>query len=158
MADIDLSGPRPAAGTVDVRWIHGSPRRRHPTDPPIGTDPDPVREFFGFTGWPGEVVRVELGDRTLELVGIPGHERSSVAVWDPWSALLFTGDTVYPGRLYVEDMPAFVIYHDPPRRALVRPAARALLAVARHRLPGHRPDPGGRLPCTFGSRPCPRGH
>ena len=35
------------------------------------------------------------------------HHETSIAVFDPWTGLLLTGDTVYPGRLYVEDMPTF---------------------------------------------------
>ena len=38
----------------------------------------------------------------------PGHHPASIAVLDPWSGFLLTGDTVYPGRLYVDDMPSYV--------------------------------------------------
>jgi glyoxylase-like metal-dependent hydrolase (beta-lactamase superfamily II) len=54
------------------------------------------------------VVEYDLGDRRLELVGIPGHQPASVAVYDERSGLLFTGDSVYPGRIYVRDFPAYV--------------------------------------------------
>ena len=43
----------------------------------------------------------------LEVTGCPGHQEASIAVYDPWSGFLVTGDTVYPGRLYVRDYPAF---------------------------------------------------
>ena len=69
---------------------------------------DAVIEFFGFTDWPGQVVTLDLGGRVLEVTGIPGHQAASIAVYDPWSGFLLTGDTVYPGRLYVPDFPAFV--------------------------------------------------
>lgn len=42
----------------------------------------------------------------LELTGIPGHHPTSVAIFDPWTGFLLTGDTVYPGWLYGFDMPA----------------------------------------------------
>jgi glyoxylase-like metal-dependent hydrolase (beta-lactamase superfamily II) len=74
----------------------------------VGREPEAVREFFGFARWPDESVLLDLGGRVLEVTGIPGHHRASIAVYDPWSGFLLTGDTVYPGRLYVEDMPAFV--------------------------------------------------
>lgn len=67
-----------------------------------------VREFFGFADWPGEVVRFDLGGRVLEVTGIPGHHPAAIATYDPWSGFLLTGDTVYPGRLYALDFPAFV--------------------------------------------------
>jgi hydroxyacylglutathione hydrolase len=74
----------------------------------VGTGIDDVRSFFGFTGWPDQVVRYDLGGRTLDVTGIPGHHATSIAVFDPWTGFLLTGDTVYPGRLYAFDMPAFV--------------------------------------------------
>jgi hydroxyacylglutathione hydrolase len=74
----------------------------------VGTDRRSVAGFFGFTRWPEEVVPFDLGGRVLEITGIPGHEDSSIAILDPWSGFLLTGDTVYPGRLYVQDMPAFI--------------------------------------------------
>jgi glyoxylase-like metal-dependent hydrolase (beta-lactamase superfamily II) len=74
----------------------------------VGREVEAVREFFGFTDWPAEVVRFDLGGRVLEVTGIPGHQPAAVATYDPWTGLLLTGDTVYPGRLYALDFPAFV--------------------------------------------------
>ncbi len=67
-----------------------------------------VREFFGFAGWPGEVVTFDLGGRVLELTGIPGHHAASVLIYDPWSGFLLTGDTLLPGRLYAFEFGDFV--------------------------------------------------
>jgi glyoxylase-like metal-dependent hydrolase (beta-lactamase superfamily II) len=67
-----------------------------------------VREFFGFTdAWPAETVAFDLGGRVLELIGAPGHHKAAVTFYDPWSGILFTGDTVLPARLYAFDYPAF---------------------------------------------------
>jgi glyoxylase-like metal-dependent hydrolase (beta-lactamase superfamily II) len=74
----------------------------------VGTDLDSVRSFFGFTSWPDQVASYDLGGRVLEVIGIPGHHPTSLAMFDPWTGFLLTGDTVYPGRLYGFDMPAFV--------------------------------------------------
>ena len=74
----------------------------------VGANVDAVREFFGLTDWPTQVVPFELGGRTIEVTGIPGHHDASIAVVDPWSGFLLTGDTVLPGRLYVRDYPAFL--------------------------------------------------
>ena len=67
-----------------------------------------VQAFFGFREWPAQVVPFDLGERVLEITGIPGHHRASIAVHDPATGFLLTGDTVYPGRLYVEDPPSFL--------------------------------------------------
>jgi len=73
----------------------------------VAREAEAVREFFGFGSWPDEVVRFDLGGRVLELTGIPGHHPASVAIFDPWTGFLLTGDTVYPGRLYGSDPAAF---------------------------------------------------
>lgn len=78
----------------------------------VGTRPADVQEFFGFTAWPTEVVTLDLGGRLLEITGIPGHHPASIAIFDPRTGFLLTGDTVYPGRLYGMDMPAFVASMD----------------------------------------------
>jgi glyoxylase-like metal-dependent hydrolase (beta-lactamase superfamily II) len=74
----------------------------------VGTDVDSVRQFFGFEDWPSQLVTFDLGGRALGVTGIPGHNAASIAIVDPRTEFLLTGDTVYPGRLYVEDMPAFL--------------------------------------------------
>ncbi|MCF4121201.1 MBL fold metallo-hydrolase [Antribacter sp. KLBMP9083] len=78
----------------------------------VGTSLADVQAYFGFTVWPTEVVTLDLGGRLLEITGIPGHHPASIAVFDPRTGFLLTGDTVYPGRLYGMDMPAFVASMD----------------------------------------------
>jgi len=63
--------------------------------------------FFGFDDDPEGVARVDLGGRVLECLATPGHHRAAVTFYDPWTGFLLTGDTVYRGRLYVEDWAAF---------------------------------------------------
>jgi hydroxyacylglutathione hydrolase len=74
----------------------------------VAHDVAAVQRFFGFGNWPEEVVTFDLGGRTLEITGSPGHHDAAITVYDPPTGFLLTGDTVYPGRLYVKDMPAFV--------------------------------------------------
>ncbi|EWT00077.1 beta-lactamase [Intrasporangium oryzae NRRL B-24470] len=73
----------------------------------VGRDVDAVRAHFGFTDWPRQTVAYDLGGRVLEVTGSPGHEAAAITIRDPWTGFLLTGDSVYPGRLYVEDAPAF---------------------------------------------------
>ncbi len=74
----------------------------------VGRSAQDVQAFFGFTRWPDQVVEYDLGRRALQLIGVPGHHDASIAVYDQRTGLLFTGDSVYPGRIYVADFPAFV--------------------------------------------------
>ena len=62
-----------------------------------------VQGFFGFQKWPEDPVTYDLGGRVLDVIAIPGHEPSSIAIYDRQTGILFTGDTLYPGRLYVAD-------------------------------------------------------
>jgi hydroxyacylglutathione hydrolase len=71
---------------------------------------DAVQAFFGFddAAWPAQTVSFDLGSRILEVFGSPGHHKAAITYYDPWTAILFTGDTVLPGRFYVSDCPAFL--------------------------------------------------
>ena len=107
--------PRPEYGLV-VAHTHGHGDHvagdesfaDRPGTTVVARELDAVREFFGFADWPAEVVTFDLGGRVLEVTGIPGHHRASIAIYDPWSGFLLSGDTVYPGRLYAFDFPEFV--------------------------------------------------
>ena len=68
-----------------------------------------MQEFFGFTAWPDEIVRFDLGGgRVLEMIGTPGHQRAAVTAYDPWSGFLLTGDNALPGRIYAFDFPVYL--------------------------------------------------
>ncbi len=73
----------------------------------IGLEVEDVKNFFKVSQWPEEIVDFDLGDRLMKIIPIPGHQVSSIAVYDTSTKVLLTGDTFYPGRLYVEDWQAF---------------------------------------------------
>jgi hydroxyacylglutathione hydrolase len=74
----------------------------------VGRDTANVREFFGVRNWPEETVTFDLGGRVLDVLPIPGHQAASLAFYDRRTGVLLSGDTFYPGRLYVRDTAAFV--------------------------------------------------
>jgi glyoxylase-like metal-dependent hydrolase (beta-lactamase superfamily II) len=43
----------------------------------------------------------------LDVIPIPGHQPASIALYDRRTGVMLTGDTFYPGRLYVRDTAAF---------------------------------------------------
>jgi glyoxylase-like metal-dependent hydrolase (beta-lactamase superfamily II) len=45
---------------------------------------------------------IDLGGRTLTVHHTPGHSPGSICLLDSQDALLFTGDTFYPGMLYAD--------------------------------------------------------
>lgn len=73
----------------------------------VGRDTASVRAFFGVRRWPSDSGAIDLGNRMLDVLPIPGHQPASIAVYDRRTGVLLTGDTFYPGRLYVRDTTAF---------------------------------------------------
>jgi glyoxylase-like metal-dependent hydrolase (beta-lactamase superfamily II) len=45
--------------------------------------------------------KVNLGGRTVEVIATPGHTPDSISLIDRASGLLFTGDTFYPGEIWL---------------------------------------------------------
>ena len=73
----------------------------------IGLEVEDIQNSFKITNWPEEIVDYDLGNRLMKIIPIPGHQASSIAVYDTSTKILLTGDTFYPGRLYVKDWNAF---------------------------------------------------
>jgi glyoxylase-like metal-dependent hydrolase (beta-lactamase superfamily II) len=67
----------------------------------IGLKPEDVAGFFGVAHWPDDIATFDLGGRTLSIIPTPGHEPAHIMVYDPRTRLLFSGDMLYSGRLYV---------------------------------------------------------
>lgn len=66
-------------------------------------DLEGLKVFFGTSRWPQQSVAYDLGGRMLDIIPVPGHDPTSIAVYDRQTAVLLTGDFVYPGRIYVND-------------------------------------------------------
>ncbi len=81
--------------------------RTRPNTRIVGHSWEEVASLFGISDWPLERGVVHLGGRDLSILAIPGHEPSSIAIYDFQTGLLLTGDSLYPGRLYVRDFEAF---------------------------------------------------
>jgi hydroxyacylglutathione hydrolase len=73
----------------------------------VGKDSAAVRAFFAIPKWPSDSGSIDLGGRVLDVLPIPGHQPASIAVYDRRTGILLTGDTFYPGRLYIRDTAAF---------------------------------------------------
>lgn len=66
-------------------------------------------EGFGLAGYrhrpapPTALLRdqdvLDLGDRTFEVLHVPGHSRGSIALWEARTGILFSGDALYDGPL-----------------------------------------------------------
>ena len=63
---------------------------------------------FDIPSWPDGFGKIDLGGRVIDVFPIPGHDVLSLAYYDRQTGILDAGDSLYPGRLYVKDFPAFV--------------------------------------------------
>ena len=55
---------------------------------------------------------IDLGDRTLEVLHLPGHSPGTIGMYDAKHEMLFSSDALYDGRLYDDvyhsDIPIFI--------------------------------------------------
>ncbi len=75
--------------------------RDRPDTTVVGLKPADVAGFFGIDDWPNQIARFDLGGRALSIIPTPGHQAAAIMVYDPKLRILLSGDTLYPGRLYV---------------------------------------------------------
>jgi glyoxylase-like metal-dependent hydrolase (beta-lactamase superfamily II) len=74
---------------------------------------DELQKAFAIKTWPTDIVQIDLGNRIVDLIPIPGHDVASIALYDRQTAILLTGDSFYPGRLGVgeAEFAAFAASH-----------------------------------------------
>lgn len=72
----------------------------------IETSPKGFNTYFDFSASNGQKT-IDLGDRQLIIQPIPGHQEESIVIYDTKTQLMLTGDTFYPGKVYVKDWAAF---------------------------------------------------
>ncbi|GAA1243585.1 hypothetical protein GCM10009665_38020 [Kitasatospora nipponensis] len=73
----------------------------------VAADLATVSRFLGLGPAHDREALLDLGGRVLHCLPTPGHHPSAITFYDPATRFLLTGDTVYPGRLYIEDWAAF---------------------------------------------------
>jgi glyoxylase-like metal-dependent hydrolase (beta-lactamase superfamily II) len=67
----------------------------------IGNSVVAVQTAFGIANWPTDVGTIDLGGRVIDVLGTPGHQTTHIVLYDRQTGLLLTGDTLYPGFLFV---------------------------------------------------------
>jgi hydroxyacylglutathione hydrolase len=102
-------------------------------DPKLSVVPNTVagqQAQFGITTWPDSLGGFDLGDRALDVIAIPGHEQTHIAIYDRQTGILLTGDSLYPGLLFIPDWTTY-------RASIHRLAAFAATRVITHVLGAH---------------------
>jgi glyoxylase-like metal-dependent hydrolase (beta-lactamase superfamily II) len=67
----------------------------------IAPTPAAVQKAAGIANWPSDLGSIDLGERIVDVIPIPGHNDASIALYDRLTGNLLTGDSLYPGRLGV---------------------------------------------------------
>jgi hydroxyacylglutathione hydrolase len=67
----------------------------------VGLKPQDVAVFFQIANWPNDIAKFDLGKRMLDIIPTPGHQVAHIMIFDERTRLLLSGDSLYPGRLYV---------------------------------------------------------
>ncbi len=73
----------------------------------VKPDSAAIKSFYKLEQWPTGQGRIDLGDREVTVLPIPGHHKDAIALHDSKLNLLLTGDSFYPGRLYVKSWTLF---------------------------------------------------
>jgi hydroxyacylglutathione hydrolase len=72
----------------------------------VGFELAAVKKYFRLTDWPNSSAQIDLGNRTIDILPIPGHNETDLAFYDRNTGLLFSGDFLMPGRLLIDDAKA----------------------------------------------------
>lgn len=69
----------------------------------VSTNNAAVKDFFSFDKWPEQQRNIDLGGRSITIIPTPGHQEEAISIYDNQTKWLLTGDTFYPGLIYVKN-------------------------------------------------------
>jgi glyoxylase-like metal-dependent hydrolase (beta-lactamase superfamily II) len=75
----------------------------------VGFDLESVRQYYHFSDWPNGLAQINLGDRIIDVIPTPGHNKTEVSFYDRNTGLFFSGDFLMPGRLLIDDTAADLV-------------------------------------------------
>jgi glyoxylase-like metal-dependent hydrolase (beta-lactamase superfamily II) len=84
--------------------------------------------------------RIDLGARTLEILSTPGHTPDAICLFDREHGLLFTGDTYYPGPIWLFRPETDLAAYDASIKQLAALSPRVKLILGAHNVPSAPPS------------------
>jgi len=84
--------------------------------------------------------RIDLGGRTLEIIATPGHTPDAICLFDRANGLLFTGDTYYPGQIWLHAPETDLAAYDASIRRLAALAPEVKIVLGAHNAPVSPPS------------------
>ena len=114
---VDLRKQKMGIAQIDILVTHSHSHGDHiagdvqfedkPNVTLVKPDSEAIKNFFRFSQWPLGQGRIDLGDRVVTVLPIPGHHEDAIALHDSKLNVMLTGDSFYPGRLYVKSWSQF---------------------------------------------------
>jgi len=93
--------------------------------------------------------KIDLGGRTLEIIATPGHTPDSMSLLDRANGLLFTGDTYYPGTIWLYRPETDLEAYAASIRKLAALAPELKTVLGAHNVPVAPPSVLGKLVAAF---------
>lgn len=93
--------------------------------------------------------RIELGERTLEVIATPGHTPDAICLLDRKNGLLFTGDTYYPAPIWLFRPETDLNAYENSVKKLVALVPEIKLVLGAHNVPVAQPSVLPRLLAVF---------
>ena len=95
---------------------------------------------FHIGHWLHDGDRINLGNRVLQIIATPGHTPDSIALFDQENGLLFTGDTYYPGLIFLYRPETDLDAYEASMEKLVKLAPRLQILLPAHNVPVASPN------------------
>jgi glyoxylase-like metal-dependent hydrolase (beta-lactamase superfamily II) len=102
-----------------------------------------------IAGWIHDGQRIELGERTIEVIATPGHTPDSISLFDAANGLLFTGDTFYPGTIWLYRPETDPTAYGKSVHRLAALAPHVKMVLGAHNVPVASPDVLTQLAAAF---------
>jgi glyoxylase-like metal-dependent hydrolase (beta-lactamase superfamily II) len=93
--------------------------------------------------------RIDLGGRVIEIVATPGHTPDAISLFDSVNGLLFTGDTYYPGTIWLYRPETDLAAYQASIKRLAALAPRVKIVLGAHNVPVADPTVLPRLVDAF---------
>jgi glyoxylase-like metal-dependent hydrolase (beta-lactamase superfamily II) len=78
---------------------------------------------------------IDLGGRRLQIIATPGHTPDAISLFEPDAGLLFTGDTFYPGTIWLYRPETDLAAYDRSVRRLAALAPQVKMVLGAHNIP-----------------------
>jgi len=108
---------------------------------PQGFDPKAYStRAFKITRWIHDGDTVDLGGRVLRILSTPGHTPDSICLLDEANGLLWTGDSYYPGAIWLKRPETDLDAYDRSMARVAALAPRLRLVLGSHNAPTAEPS------------------